>query len=161
MHVVRAIQCLIGKNLDYGKLVRQMAYDVFLTGVPMKHPMYAFLLAIIFWPGVASAEVMNAGHVGFTTVNEVTINASREDVWYAAIHEVGAWWDPDHTVSGDASRLHISARPQGCFCEDFGDDAGVVHLIVTMVNPTVILRLTGGAGTIGPDGRQRQYDLGI
>ena len=132
-----------------GKLVRQMVYDVFLTGVPMNHPMYAVLLAIIFWPGVASAEVVNAEHVGFTTVNEVTIDASRDDVWRAAIHEIGAWWDPDHTVSGDASRLRISARPLGCFCEDFGDDAGVVHLVVTMVNPTVILRLTGGLGPLG------------
>lgn len=115
----------------------------------MNHPMYAVLLAVNFWPGVASAEVVNAEHVGFTTVNEVTIDASRDDVWRAAIHEIGAWWDPDHTVSGDASRLRISARPQGCFCEDFGDDAGVVHLVVTMVNPTVILRLTGGLGPLG------------
>ncbi len=115
----------------------------------MKIPIRVFLLATVFGFAVASAEVLNAEHVGFTIVNEVTIDASREDVWRAAIHEVGAWWNSDRTVSGDASRLRISAKPQGCFCEDFGNDAGVVHLIVTMVNPAVVLRLTGALGPLG------------
>ena len=120
-----------------------------MTGGPMQNPIRAFLLASIFLSGATSAEVLNAEHVGFTTVNEVTIDASREDVWRAALQEVGAWWNPDLTVSGDASRLSISARPQGCFCEELGDGAGVVHLVVTMVNPTVVLRLTGGLGPLG------------
>ena len=115
----------------------------------MKNPIRVFLPAIVIWSVVASAEVLNAEHAGFTISNEVIIDAPREDVWRAAIHEVDAWWNPDHTVSGDASRLRISAKPQGCFCEDFGNDAGVVHLVVTMVNPTVVLRLTGALGPLG------------
>ena len=59
------------------------------------------------------------------------------------------WCSSAHTVSGDARRLSISATPQGCFCESFGGGAGVVHLTVTMVNPGVILRLTGGLGPLG------------
>lgn len=104
--------------------------------------------AIVLLLGNASAEVVDAGQGGFTTVHEVTIAATRDVVWRAAI-DVGQWWSSDHTVSGDASRLSISATPQGCFCESFGGGAGVVHLTVTMVNPGVILRLTGGLGPLG------------
>ena len=39
--------------------------------------------------------------------------------------------------------------PQGCFCESIGDTAGVVHMTVTMVNPGVVIRLTGGLGPLG------------
>jgi uncharacterized protein YndB with AHSA1/START domain len=126
-----------------------VSYSAFTTGAHMKNPIRIFLLAVVFWSVAASAEVLNAEHTGFTISNEVIIDASREDVWRAAIHEVGAWWNPDRTVSGDASRLRISAKPQGCFCEDFGNDTGVVHLVVTMVNPAVVLRLTGALGPLG------------
>lgn len=63
--------------------------------------------------------------------------------------KLGGWWSSSHTISGDASRLSIIALPQGCFCEDFGAGAGVAHLIVTMVNPGVVIRLTGGLGPLG------------
>ena len=107
----------------------------------------AVLLTLCF--GSVSAEVTDAASGGFTTVNEVTIDASREIVWTAAIDQVGEWWSSAHTISGDASRLSITAVPQGCFCEHFEADAGVVHLAVTMVSPGVIIRLTGGLGPLG------------
>lgn len=104
-------------------------------------------LAIVLLLGNVSAEVVDAEQGGFTTVNAVTIDASRDTVWRAAIN-VGQWWSSAHTISGDASRLSINATPQGCFCESFGEGTGVVHLTVTMVNPGVILRLTGGLGPL-------------
>ena len=97
----------------------------------------------------AFAEVTDAGVGGFVSVHEVIIDASRQDSWKAAIEDIEIWWSSDHTVSGDASRLSITAVPQGCFCEDFGAGAGVVHLTVTMVNPGVVIRLTGGLGPLG------------
>jgi len=96
-----------------------------------------------------SAEIVDTGTAGFTIVNEVTIDAARENVWQAAIEDIGLWWSPDHTISGDAGRLSITAVPQGCFCEEFGVGAGVVHMTVTMVNPAVIIRLSGGLGPLG------------
>ena len=98
---------------------------------------------------VASGEVRDAAANGFTTVNEVVIAADRAAVWQAAVHGVGQWWSSDHTVSGDASRMSIDASMQGCLCESLGEHAGVVHLSVTMVNPTVLLRMTGGLGPLG------------
>lgn len=95
------------------------------------------------------AEVVHAESGGFTVSNSTTIEASRGDTWQAAVQEVGLWWNGDHTISGDATRISIDARPMGCFCETLGEDAGVVHLVVTMVSPQVVIRLTGGLGPLG------------
>lgn len=97
----------------------------------------------------AAAEVVDAEAGGFTSTNQTIIEAPRNVVWHAAVAEIGQWWSSAHTVSGQAGRLSIDARPQGCFCEALGEDAGVVHLTVTMVNPTVMLRLTGALGPLG------------
>ena len=97
----------------------------------------------------AAAEVIDAAPGGFSLVHEVTIAAPREEAWQAAVNQVGQWWSSDHTISGDATRMSIDARPQGCFCEAIGEHAGVVHLTVTFVNPNVLLRLTGGLGPLG------------
>lgn len=106
-------------------------------------------ILLLLIAAVVSAEVADSGTGGFTTVNEVTIDADRESVWTAAIEDVGTWWNSDHTVSGDASTLSITAVPQGCFCENLGAGAGVVHMTVTMVSPGVVIRLTGGLGPLG------------
>ncbi|MEL7185071.1 MAG: hypothetical protein AAFN50_01390 [Pseudomonadota bacterium] len=108
------------------------------------------LLAGMLVCGSAAAEVTNAGPGGFTTVNTLSVSADRAAVWAAAVNDVGQWWHPDHTISGNAASMSIDPRPMGCFCEMFDDDAaGVVHLSVTMVNPRVVLRMTGGLGPLG------------
>ncbi len=107
------------------------------------------VLSLMFLPLAAGAEVKDAAASGFTIENEVVVGAERSRAWRVAIKEVDRWWSSDHTVSGEASRLSISARPQGCFCEDLGKNAGVVHMNVSMVFPEVVLRLTGGLGPLG------------
>ena len=114
----------------------------------MKRVFSTVLIALAF-SGPAAAEVIDAAPGGLSLVHEVTIAASRQEVWRAAVKEVGRWWSSDHTISGDATRMSIDARPQGCFCEAIGEHAGVVHLTVTFVNPNVLLRLTGGLGPLG------------
>ncbi len=106
-------------------------------------------LCLMFLPFAAGAEVKDAAATGFTIENEVVVAAERSRAWRIAIREVGRWWSSDHTVSGEASRLSISAKPQGCFCEDLGKNAGVVHMNVSMVFPETVLRLTGGLGPLG------------
>lgn len=115
----------------------------------LRNTLLVALTVSAFACGAAAAEVMDAAAGGFTTSNEATIDASRDAVWNAATLEIDQWWSSDHTISGEASRLRIDAKPQGCFCEDLGPSAGVVHMTVTMVNPTVLLRLTGGLGPLG------------
>ena len=115
----------------------------------MRHTFHIAPLVFAFVCGSASAEVVDAAAAGFTSRNETLISAPRDAVWKAAITEIDRWWSSAHTVSGEASRLRIDATPQGCFCEDLGPGAGVVHMTVTMVNPAVLLRLTGGLGPLG------------
>ena len=116
----------------------------------MRSLIHVCLFAGALLCGTAAAEVTNSGPGGFTTVNTATINADRAAAWAAAVNDVGRWWHSDHTISGDAGNMTIDPRPMGCFCEIFGDDdAGVVHLTVTMVNPEVVLRMTGGLGPLG------------
>ena len=110
---------------------------------------HAVLLAMLVSANASWADVTHSAAGGFTTVNEVSITGSRNDVWKASLDEVGQWWSSDHTVSGDATRLSIASRLQGCFCENFASGGGVVHMTVTMVNPGVVIRLTGGLGPLG------------
>lgn len=112
----------------------------------MKKAILVFVGALAAQP--AGAEVTDKAPHGFTTVNEVVVEASPAEVWTAAI-AVGEWWSSAHTISGDARRMTIEPVTQGCFCESLGDTAGVVHLVVTSVMPTTSLRLTGGLGPLG------------
>lgn len=109
----------------------------------------ALLLTVLCLPLSAPAEVRDVAENGFTVVHEIVVGASPADAWRAAVGGVGQWWSSDHTVGGDARRLSIGATALGCFCEDLGSGAAVVHMTVTMVNPGVILRLTGGLGPLG------------
>ncbi len=112
----------------------------------MRNAIIAVAVLSIGSPGLA--EVTDSAANGFTTVNEVVIAAERDAAWTAAL-DIGKWWSADHTISGDASRMSIEARPLGCFCETLGQEAGVVHLTVTSVMPNVLLRMTGGLGPLG------------
>jgi hypothetical protein len=110
----------------------------------------AMLVAVILAiTPLALADVTDSTANGFTTVNEVVIDASRAEAWIAAVNQVGSWWSSDHTISGDAARMSIQPKTQGCFCETLGEKAGVVHLVVTMINPTNLLRMTGALGPLG------------
>jgi len=97
----------------------------------------------------SGAEVVDAEASGFTTRHSLAVSRPRADVYRAAVGKIGSWWSDDHTVSGRASNMYLEAEPQGCFCERLGENAGVVHMTVTFVNPAVMLRLSGGLGPLG------------
>lgn len=101
------------------------------------------------YAGLAAAEVVDAEASGFTTRHSVTISRPRAEVYRASVGQLGSWWSDDLTVSGQAGNMYLEARTQGCFCERLGEGGGVVHMTVTFVNPTVMLRLTGGLGPLG------------
>ena len=97
----------------------------------------------------ANGEVLDAAPGGFSISHQTQVSAGRIEVYNAAVNNIGDWWSDDHTLSGDAGNMYIEARTQGCFCERLGETGGVVHLVVTFVNPGVILRLSGGLGPLG------------
>lgn len=115
-------------------------------GLEMKKAILLLMGAVL--PATATAEVKDSASNGFTTINEVIVDAERAAAWAAAI-DIAKWWSPDHTVSGDAARLQIEPRLQGCFCETLGGESGVVHLVVTALMPGTSLRMTGGLGPLG------------
>ena len=108
-----------------------------------------FIVIACLTAGPAAAEVTDAAANGFTLRISVPIEADRFTVYDAAVNHVGEWWSSDHTVSGDASALSITATVPGCFCETLGESSGLVHMIVSFVNPGVMIRLTGGLGPLG------------
>ena len=97
----------------------------------------------------ANGDVLDAAPGGFTISFQTEISAARIDVYNAAVNNIGDWWSDDHTYTGNAGNMYLEAKTQGCFCEKLGDSGGVVHLIVTFVDPGEMLRLTGGLGPLG------------
>ncbi len=97
----------------------------------------------------ASAEVLDASPVGFSTRTVIETTRSRVEVYDTFVQDIGRWWNPDHTMSGTSAALYLDARPMGCFCESLGTGAGLVHMTVTFANPGVLLRLSGGLGPLG------------
>jgi len=99
-------------------------------------------------PG-ACGEVVDAAANGFTLDYSTVIAATRPVVYGIAVDNISQWWSSEHTISGDADNLYITAQPNGCLCEKLGPNAGLVHLTVTFVNPGILLRFTGGLGPLG------------
>lgn len=96
-----------------------------------------------------SADVVAAADNGFQIKRKIGIKAPPEIVWRSLIAHVGEWWSDAHTFSGNAHNLYMEATALGCFCERIGSDGSVVHLTVTFVNPSQMIRLTGGLGPLG------------
>lgn len=118
----------------------------------MKRIKFDFFVAALIAVSAAQAvraEVIDAASNGFTVRHSVAIAADRQTVYQAAVANIGDWWSSEHTVSGDASNMYLTASIQGCFCERLGDGSGLVHLSVSFVNPGVMLRMTGGLGPLG------------
>jgi hypothetical protein len=107
----------------------------------------AALLAVGL-PALAGAEVVDSSPAGFTSKNVVEVTAPASRVYWVIALEVGRWWDPEHTYSGDARNLTINARPGGCFCERLPGGGSIRHLEVIFANPGRVMRLTGGLGPL-------------
>ena len=97
-------------------------------------------------PGWAAVLESDAG--GFVSAHEVEIAAPRARVFEALVAEVGVWWDPAHTYTGDASNMTFSEFP--ALWERFSDEGFVRHMAIDMVRPPATLRLSGGLGPLQP-----------
>jgi uncharacterized protein YndB with AHSA1/START domain len=119
----------------------------------MRRPCLALVVVAILGWGSAGAEVVDSAATGFLIQSTVRIDAPPSVVYEAVIHDIGRWWDPEHTFSGDARNLSLRAKPGGCFCERLPGGGGVRHLTVVFVDPGRSLRLVGGLGPL--------QDLGV
>jgi uncharacterized protein YndB with AHSA1/START domain len=104
-------------------------------------------LVMVVAPATARAEVVSAGPHGFEirhTVQVVIPQAAAFD----AFAQIPAWWNKDHSYSGDSANLSLSLSPGGCFCERLPDGGGVEHMRVAYVVPGEQVVLTGSLGPL-------------
>ena len=100
----------------------------------------------------AGAEVLATSANGFFLRSQATVAATPDKTYRALVGEIGRWWNPDHTYSGDAANLSIEARPGGCFCEKLPGGGGVEHGSVLYLAPGKTLRLAGALGPLQASG---------
>ena len=106
-----------------------------------------FLLGVRAAPAAAQVAAQVAAN-GFVVHHETRIAAPPARVYGALVAEIGDWWNPEHTFSGDARNLSLDDRPGGCLCEELAGGGGVEHLRVVYVNPPRVLRLSGALGPL-------------
>ena len=104
--------------------------------------------AILLCPGWAFAEVADASANGFTVKTSVTIQASPAEVYRRLVQNVGDWWSPQHTFSGEARNLTIDEKPMGCFCETLPGQGAVRHMEVLRFVQGKTLVLSGAIGPL-------------
>ena len=97
---------------------------------------------------VPSAAAIAQESGGFTVKHEVTIAAAPSKVYEASVKQVGKWWNPEHTYTGNSKNLSIDPRPGGCFCETFPEGGGIEHLRVIYVSPGKVIRMSGALGPL-------------
>jgi hypothetical protein len=103
---------------------------------------------ILLCPGWAFAEVADSSTDGFTVKTSITIQASPTEVYRRLVHNVGDWWSPQHTFSGDPGNLTIEEKPMGCFCETLPNQGAVRYMEVLRFAPGKTLVLSGALGPL-------------
>ena len=95
----------------------------------------------------AQARIVDQAANGFTVENSEWVPVDPDTAWKAFVNDVGQWWPADHSWWGDASKLSISEKAGGCFCEINGAQQAW-HMTVTFVDPGKLMRMTGGLGPL-------------
>jgi uncharacterized protein YndB with AHSA1/START domain len=115
-------------------------------------------MALAIACGVANGTVADRAPQGFTVRHTLEIGAAPARV-YAAVTQIGKWWNPEHSYSGDAAALTLSTTSGGCFCEALPGGGHVRHMSVVYVDPGKALRLSGGLGPLQPLGVAGSMDF--
>ena len=106
------------------------------------------ILALLPCARWAKAEVADSSANGFTVKITLAIHAAPDEVYRKLIHNVGDWWNPDHTFSRDSHNLTIEEKPMGCFCEKLPNGGGVRHMQVVFLAPGKTLGMIGALGPL-------------
>lgn len=114
----------------------------------MRRFTFTVLAAGLMASSAANAEIVNAGPNGFNLRHIIEAPNVAAPVIWAALSDIGKWWDPEHTYSGDARNLTLDPVLRGCFCEKLSLYAGVEHGTVVFAQPTKTLRLVGALGPL-------------
>lgn len=102
------------------------------------------LLAAAALPGAAATSAVTPS--GFLVTHRAEL-AATPAIAYAALGEIGKWWNAEHTYSGNAANLSLDLRAGGCWCERW-DDNSIEHARVIYAARDRVLRLEGGLGPL-------------
>jgi len=97
---------------------------------------------------VAGAEIVSAAPNGFNLRHVVEAAGVPPTTVWAALSDIGKWWDPEHTYSGDSRNLSLDPVARGCFCEKLSLYAGIEHAHVVYAQPAKTLRMVGALGPL-------------
>jgi uncharacterized protein YndB with AHSA1/START domain len=114
----------------------------------MRTRMLLIAMLCLITPAMLRGDVADSAANGFTVKITTTIHASPADVYNHLVHNIGDWWNSDHTFSGDAHNLSIDDKPMGCFCEKLAGGGAVRHAEVIMVAPGKALVMSGVFGPL-------------
>jgi hypothetical protein len=108
----------------------------------------SLLLLSALGTGSAQAAVTEVTSNGFSVHEVATSASSPKKVYQALTFDIGRWWNPAHTLSGDSRNLSIATKIGGCFCEDLGRGGAVEHARIILMLPDAELRMTGALGPL-------------
>jgi uncharacterized protein YndB with AHSA1/START domain len=94
----------------------------------------------------AWAEVKSATADGFALEHQAQLPFTPVRI-YAALGQVGQWWNDEHTFSGKARNLSLQLQAGGCFCERWRDGS-VEHGRVLYARNGQVLRLQSALGPL-------------
>lgn len=104
-------------------------------------------LLMVMAPATGRAEVVSAGSHGFEIRHSVQVVIPQAAA-FDAFALIPAWWNKEHTYSGDSANLSLSLSPGGCFCERLPDGGGIEHMRVAFVVPGEQAVMTGSLGPL-------------
>ncbi len=103
-------------------------------------------LTLVLAATPAVAEVKSATADGFVIEHQAQLAVPPSRV-YAALGQVGQWWNDEHTFSGKARNLSLQLQAGGCFCERWRDGS-VEHGRVLYARNGQVLRLQSALGPL-------------
>jgi len=110
------------------------------------HRFAAVLFLLI--PCCANSAVADSSSGGFTIKLTYLVKAPPAAVYGGFIHNIGEWWNADHTYSHDSHNLSIDEKPMGCFCEKLPNQGAARHMEVLTLIPGRALVLSGALGPL-------------
>jgi uncharacterized protein YndB with AHSA1/START domain len=104
------------------------------------------LLLVLTIPALAVAQpkLASADHMSIAFTQHFEAPAPKV---YAALGEIGKWWDPSHSYSQDAGNLSLKLEAGACFCERW-KDGSVEHGRVIAALRDQMLRIAGALGPL-------------
>jgi hypothetical protein len=105
------------------------------------------------------AEVIEKDADHFVLRYSVGLETTPEDI-YGAVGEIGQWWNPAHTYSGDAANLTLPLEVGACFCEALKDGKTFQHGRVTETDPELGVLLDAPLGPLKGKATKADWSIG-